>query len=106
MLAGMTTAPTRPPFADASPAEVRAALLPEEQPDFDREYQHALEVAAATLRLDELEATLRTWRRVAWSTSADPAGHRRMLRTAAGRLSGQPIPAAEPLTATKARLGL
>jgi Family of unknown function (DUF6247) len=43
---GMTAAAVKPAFANASPAEIRAALLPEEQPNFDREYQRALEVAA------------------------------------------------------------
>ena len=101
----MTTA-TRPPFADASPAAIRAALLPEEQADFDREYQQALATAAQTLELDELAATLQAWRRIAWSTQTDPNGHRRMLRRVAERLSGQEPPAGEPLARTKARLGL
>ncbi|MGH3752068.1 MAG: hypothetical protein ACRDRP_05115 [Pseudonocardiaceae bacterium] len=35
----MTAAAVKPPFADASPAEIRAELLPEEQPDFDRPTQ-------------------------------------------------------------------
>ena len=39
-------------------------------------------------------------------THRDPAGHRRMLRAAAERLSGEPIPADESLERTKARLGL
>lgn len=102
----MTTVAITPPFADASPAEVRAALLPEEQPDFDREYRRALAFAAESLTLDELHATLTCWRRVAWMTHNDPAGHRRMLRRAGERVSGERIPAEEPLERTKARLGL
>lgn len=51
---GMTAAAVKPPFANASPAEIRAALLPEGQPNFDREYRRALEVAGETLTLDEL----------------------------------------------------
>jgi hypothetical protein len=34
-------APGRPPFADASPAQVRAALLPEDAAEFDRQWQDA-----------------------------------------------------------------
>jgi len=103
---GMTAVAVTPPFADASPAEVRAALLAEEQPAFDVEYRRALGVAAESLTLDELHATLACWRRVAWMTDRDPAGHRRMLRRAAERFSGEPLPAEEPLERTKARLGL
>jgi hypothetical protein len=101
-----TPAATRPPFAGASPAEIRAALLPEEQGDFDREYQRALQVAAETLHLDELAETLESWRRIAWSTAEDADAHRQMLRTAAAKLTGEPIPNDEPLESTKARLDL
>lgn len=94
------------PFADASPAEIRAALLDEEKPDFDQQYRHALDTAAESLSLDELHETLESWRRIAWMTHTDPEAHRRMLRTAAERYTGQPTPADEPLQRTKARLGL
>ncbi len=106
MFIGMTAAAVKPPFANASPADIRAALLPEEQPDFDREYQRALQVAAESLTLDELHETLECWRRVAWMTQNDPAAHRRMLRTAAERLTGEKILADEPLARIKTRLGL
>ncbi|MGH3932728.1 MAG: DUF6247 family protein, partial [Pseudonocardiaceae bacterium] len=62
----MTTA-VKTPFADASPAEIREAILPEDRPQFDRNFQRALDAAAATLRLDELERFLAHWRRLAWS---------------------------------------
>jgi hypothetical protein len=106
MVVSMTAAAVKPPFANASPAEIRGALLPEERPDFDREYRRALEVAAESLTLDELHETLGCWRRVAWMTHSDPAAHRWMLRTAAERLTGEEISADEPLARTKARLGL
>ena len=106
MVVGMTAAAVKPPFANASPAEIRAALLPEERPDFDREYRRALEAAAESLTLDELHETLTCWRRVAWMTQSDPTAHRRMLRTAAERLTGGTMPADEPVARTKARLGL
>lgn len=66
----MTTAAVKVPFATASPEEIRAVILPEDHPDFDRQYRRALEVAAETLRLDELEKFLAHWRRIAWSTDA------------------------------------
>lgn len=75
---GMTAAAVKPPFANASPAEIRAALLPEEQPNFDREYRRALEVAGETLTLDELHKR--------WSAGgASPGAHRRTPRRTAGR---------------------
>jgi hypothetical protein len=100
-------APVRPPFAEASPAEVRAALLPEEQPVFDREYQQALEVAGKTLLLDELNSTLEAWRRIAWMTQSDPAAHRRMLAQVETTLrTGQAPPGTVPWSQLKAELGL
>lgn len=102
----MTAAATRPPFAEASPAEIRAALLDEEKPDFDREYEHALAIAAKSLTLDELYEMLESWRRVAWMTYVNPDAHRRTLRAAAERYTQEPIPADEPVTAAKERLSL
>ncbi|MDQ3600520.1 MAG: DUF6247 family protein [Actinomycetota bacterium] len=55
------------------------ALLPEERPDFDRQYRRALEVAAESLTLDELHETLKCWRHVAWMTQSVPA-HGRLPR--------------------------
>jgi uncharacterized protein DUF6247 len=97
IVVGMTAAATRPLFVDASPAEIRAALIPEEQSKFDREYRRALQVTAETFSLEELDETLESWRRIAWMcTDADcyrrmwrrsravhPRGHRRR-RGAAG----------------------
>lgn len=96
-----------PPFADASPARVRAALIPEEADEFDRQWREAMARATESLDLTEVLELLEGWRRVAWMTSeAGPEGHRRMYRRAAARLTGQDIPPGEPLTRTKARLGL
>jgi tRNA A37 N6-isopentenylltransferase MiaA len=102
----MASAPV-PPFADASPAEIRAALLEEEKPDFDQQFLQALQAAADTLNLAQLHRTLRCWRRVAWRTLADPAAHRRMLRTAEHILStGEPLPGGVPWNQLRAELGL
>ncbi len=78
MIVDMTAAAVKPPFANASPAEIRA-LLPEERPHFDRQYRRALEVAAESLTLDELHETLKCWRHVAWMTQSVPA-HGRLPR--------------------------
>lgn len=100
----MTTAATRPPFATAAPAEIRAALIPEERPRFDDEYRRALEVAAETFSLEELEATLTSWRRIAWMCT-DPDRYRQMWRRAAMSYTGEDLPVEEPLLVTKSRLG-
>jgi hypothetical protein len=94
-------------FADASPAEVRGALIPEEAAEFDRQWRAVMIKAIDTLDLSEVLETLESWRRVARLTVAVGAeAHRGMYRRAATRLTGQRIPAGEPLPQTKARLGL
>ena len=100
--------PRRPPFADASPAEVRAALIPEEAAEFDHEWHRATaDVAAGRRDHTALQRLLDSWRRIAWTTTANgPDSHRLMYRQAAASLTGQEIPADEPLRQTKARLGL
>ncbi|MGH3898653.1 MAG: DUF6247 family protein [Pseudonocardiaceae bacterium] len=100
----MTTAVTRPPVAHASPAEICAALIPEEQPRFDREYCQALEVAAETFSLDELDKTLASWRRIAWMCT-DSDRYQRMWRRAAELYTREEVPPEEALPITKARLG-
>jgi len=85
-------------FADASPAQVRAALIPEEAVEFDQQWREVM--ARAT-------ETLESWRWVARLTAAAGAeAHREMYRRAAARLTGEDVPAEEPLRRTKARLGL
>ena len=94
-------------FADASPAEVRAALIPEEAAEFDKAWRAVMATATETLDLTEVFATLDSWRRVARLTAAAGAeAHRAMYHRAASALSGQPVPADEPLAEVKARLGL
>jgi Family of unknown function (DUF6247) len=41
-------------FADASPAEVRAALIPEEAAEFDQQWREAMSRATETLDLSEV----------------------------------------------------
>lgn len=86
---------------------MRAALIPEEAAEFERDWREVLAKAADTLDLTEVLETLESWRLVAQLTAAaGPEQHRAMYRRAAARLSGEHIPATEPLARTKARLGL
>src|ERR687893_362422 len=94
-------------FADASPAEVRAALIPEEAAEFDQQWREVMARATETLDLSEVLETLESWRRVARLTAVTgPKAHRAMYSRAAARLAGEHIPADEPLPRIKARLGL
>ncbi|MGH3916963.1 MAG: DUF6247 family protein [Pseudonocardiaceae bacterium] len=96
-----------PSFGDASPAEVRAALIPEEAAEFDQQWCAVMARATETLDLSEVLETLESWRRVARLTTATGAeGHRAMYRRAAAHLVGENVPADEPLLRIKARLGL
>jgi hypothetical protein len=78
---------------DASPREIRAALLPEETAAFDRAWRSALAEAADRLDLSGVFETLAQWRRIAWSTRSDPEGHRRMLAHAERALRSSEQPA-------------
>jgi len=115
MVCGVTAAATPgprdggsgPSFFDASPAEIRAALIPEEVAEFDQQWREVMAAATETLDLSEVVATLESWRRVARLTVVTgPEAHRAMYRRAATRLAVEDIPADEPLSQTKARLGL
>ena len=93
--------------ADASPAEVRAALIPEEAAEFDQQWREVMARATETLDLSEVLETLESWRRVARLTAAAGANaHRAMYRQAAAKLTGDDTLEDEPLARTKARLGL
>lgn len=66
-----------------SPAQIRETILPEDQPEFDRQWRAALNVAAEKLSLDEVRETLESWRRVACLVTAHgPEGYRQMMATA------------------------
>jgi hypothetical protein len=98
----------RPPFADASPARVRAALIPEEAAEFDRQWAEVMARATRELDLTEVLETLEAWRRVAWITTANgPERHRRMLASAEERMrTGERHAGAVPWEQLKAELGL
>ena len=95
-------------FKDASPREVRAALAPEEQPDFDRQWRKALTEAADSLDLTDVHRVLDSWRRRAMiTTHLDHDGYRRMLARAEHILrTGERMPGAVPWSELKAELGL
>jgi len=88
----------RPPFADASPAQVRAALVPEDAERFDREWRAVMVEATENLDLTQVHQTLESWRRVAWLTRANgPDGYRRLLARAeetvrTGRMPADSVP--------------
>lgn len=97
----------RVPFSDATPAEIREVLLPDELPEFKRQYRRALEVAAETFSLDELGKNTAVRRRIAWMTDSDPEAHRRMLHNVEHALrTGQSPLGSVPWNELKARLGL
>jgi len=79
--------------------------LPEDRERFDDAYEQALAQARHSLDLTELFKTLEHWRRLALLQS-NPADFRRVVRRAAEALTGEEIPADEPLGVTRARVGL
>lgn len=91
--------------AGAAPAAIRHALLPEDRAEFDAAYTEALAVARETLDLTELFRRLEHWRRVAL-LQRDPSRYGSLVRRAAQRLTGEPVPEDEPLSVTRARTRL
>ena len=96
------------PFADASPSEVRAALVPEDAARFEQEWRDALSRTADSLDLTEVLDVLAHWRRTAWLTTAHGhAGYRQLLADADRILATGERPAGTlPLSVLRARLGL
>jgi hypothetical protein len=96
-----------PSFSDATLAEVRAALIPEEAAEFDQQWRAVMARATETLDLSEVQAMLESGRRVGRLTAVTvPKALRAMYSRAAVRLAGEHIPADEPLPRIKARLSL
>lgn len=90
-------------FRDASPREVRAALIPEEQPDFDRQWRRTLREATDPLDRAEAHRVLDSWRRRAMiTTHLGPLGYRNMLARAEETLrAGEPPADSVPLDEIK-----
>lgn len=98
--------PRRHPLAPgASPAAIRAALLPEDRAMFDEAYTGALDEARADLDLTALHDVVERWRRVA-ALQADRGNFARVARRAAELRTGEPVPPNEPLQVTRAKAGL
>lgn len=98
--------PRRHPLAPgASPAAIRAALLPEDRGAFDGAYAAALDEARTTLDLTVLLDVVESWRRVA-ALQADRDRFEDVARRAAELRTGEPVPADEPLSTTRAKAGL
>ncbi|AEA28791.1 hypothetical protein Psed_6706 (plasmid) [Pseudonocardia dioxanivorans CB1190] len=100
----------QPPGGDplrpgAAPAAIRAALLEEDRPRFAAAHERALGVARESLELTELFRCLEHWRRLAL-LQRDPDRFASIARRAAERLTGDPVPADEPLAQTCRRAGL
>jgi hypothetical protein len=79
--------------------------LPDDQIAFDTAYSTALTDARASLDLTALFEMLERWRRVAL-LQQDPTRFHALARRAAELLTGQPIPADEPLAVTRAKAGI
>jgi hypothetical protein len=103
--ADAASGPPPRPLSGGSPRAIRAALLPEEVGDFDREFRREMATATETLDLSGVTAMLARWQRVALSSSQDPQAHRRMLAHAATLAVGGQV-SRVPWDQTKARLGL
>lgn len=96
------------PFAEASPARVRAALIPEEAAEFDRQWADVMARATRDLDLTEVIETLESWRRIAWITTTNGTErHRQMLASAEERVrTGDRHPDAVPWDLLKTELGI
>lgn len=91
--------------AGASPATIRAALLPEDQAPFDQAYAEALDEARRTYQLTPVLEAVEEWRRRAILQS-DPEAFRRSVRRAAEFFTGQSVPEGEPFATTRAKAGM
>lgn len=89
----------------AAPRAIRSALLEADRGQFDAAYAAALEIARERLDLTELFEMLEQWRRVAVLQS-DRENFRAVARRAAELVTGEPVPADEPLEITRAKAGL
>ena len=94
-----------PLMPGATPASIRNALLPEDRARFDTAYLRALATAREDLDLTELFQCLEHWRRVAL-LQRDPDRFASIARRAAERLTGEALPADEPLERSRRRAGL
>jgi len=79
--------PGRPPFADATPAQIRHALTPPDAAEFDRQWREIMNQATELLDLAPVHNLLESWRRVAWMTAVrGPHKYQQTMATAEQRL--------------------
>lgn len=69
-----------------SPLAIRASVLEEERPGFDRQFREAMADAAETLDLSGVEELLRAWQRIAELTARDGRENRRRILVKAVRV--------------------
>jgi hypothetical protein len=106
----VTTAetPRQRDFRDASPRQIRDALIPEDVAKFDRDWQELMTKAREALDLAEVLDNVEYWRRHAAITNhLGHDGYRDMLARAEHRLrTGERAPDTVSWTELKAELGL
>jgi Family of unknown function (DUF6247) len=108
--AAVTPDPGDHGLASASPAALRAVLLPEDVDRFDGEWQAAMATATESLELGAVQAFLRRWRLIARLTvGLGHDGYRRMLaeaeqRTRSGELPVDAVPIDEVRLKLAARI--
>lgn len=112
MAADAVEPPRRRNFKDASPQEIRAALIPEEQVEFDTSWRAAMSRAAEAQDLSEVFSTLDNWRTHAEITQElGHHGYRQLLARAdrierTGELPQGTVPLADVKALIRERLGL
>jgi|SRR6476469_354691 len=111
MTADAVEPPPRRSFRDASPKQIRAALIPEEQGEFDASWQNAMSEAAKAQDLGGVFSTLATWRVHAEITQdLGHEGYRQWLARAerinrTGELPPGTVPLADVQALIRERLG-
>lgn len=99
------TGSTHPLAPGASPQSIADALLPTDRGQFLTEYDRLMDDARHLRDLRPVHEMLEHWRGIA-VLQADPERFRRAVRRAAELLTGEPVPADEPLERTRAKAGM
>lgn len=107
-MSGTATITPKHLLKEGTPAEIRDALTPEDQERFDTSFRRALDTAARTFTLDELDACLAHWRRTAASQAHMGYEAWRAMLAKADRIlaTGEPTPGSRPWSEVKAELAL
>ncbi|MEJ2862851.1 DUF6247 family protein [Actinomycetospora flava] len=89
----------------ATPLAIRAALLPEDRPDFDRAYQEALAEASSSYDLTVVHRVVNQWRGIA-ALQLDRVQFEKTARRVAELRTGTALPADASLAAVRAAAGI